>query len=144
MAADVLMPRLNDSMEEGTILRWLKTDGDTVAGGDELVEIETDKSTVIYAAEAEGVLQVVAAVGETLPVGAVIARLGAEAPVAPPPAPAPATTPRAPGAKGETSIVEPGRAHGAVARRMAESRATIPDFTAAVTVAAPDLAAVVA
>src|ERR1700759_4104970 len=140
MAADVLMPRLTDSMEEGTLLRWLKTDGDAVAPGDELVEIETDKSTVIYAAEAEGVLQVVAAVGETLPVGAVIARLGADAPAAPPPpapAPAPPPPPRPPpppppppppGAKGEPSIAEPSRAHGAVARRMAESRATIPEF----------------
>src|ERR1700759_3717107 len=120
MAADVLMPRLTDSMEEGTILRWLRTDGDAVAPGDELVEIETDKSTVIYAAEAEGVLQVVAAVGDTRPVGAVIPRLGAAAPAAPPP-PAPASVaPRAPGAKGETSVVEPSRAHGAVARRRAE------------------------
>src|SRR3954470_19414844 len=135
MAADVLMPRLNDSMEEGTILRWLRTDGDAIARGDELVEIETDKSTVVYAAEGEGVLHVVAAVGETLPVGAVIARLGGEpiAPVAaPPPGRAPARAPRAAGAKGEVPVVEPSRAHGVVARRMAESRATIPDFTAAV------------
>src|SRR4051794_10645227 len=144
MAADVLMPRLNDSMEEGTILRWLRTDGDAIARGDELVEIETDKSTVVYAAEGEGVLQVVAAVGETLPVGAVIARLGADAPAAPPPAPAPAAAPRAPGAKGEMSVVEPSRAHGGVARRMAESRATIPDFTASVAVAGAGLPAVVA
>src|SRR4051812_47133296 len=128
MAADVLMPRLNDSMEEGTILRWLRTDGDAVGRGDELVEIETDKSTVVYEAEDEGVLQVVAAVGETLPVGAVIARLGGE-PIAPVAAPAPA--PRAAGAKGEVTVVEASRAHGTVARRMAESRATIPDFTAA-------------
>src|SRR4051795_11221117 len=124
MAADVLMPRLTDSMEEGTILRWLRTDGDAVARGEELVEIETDKSTVVYSAEAEGVLQVVAAVGETLPVGAVIARLGegAASPLPAVPAAAPAA-PRAPGAKGETSIVEASRPHGAVARRMAESRA---------------------
>src|SRR3954452_12630872 len=136
------MPRLNDSMEEGTILRWLRTDGDAIARGDELVEIETDKSTVVYAAEGEGVLQVVAAVGETLPVGAVIARLGGE-PIAPVAAPAPA--PRPAGAKGEVTVVEPSRAHGVVARRMAESRATIPDFTAAVALdAPPEVARVVA
>src|SRR3954465_855711 len=112
MAADVLMPRLTDSMEEGTILRWLRTDGDAVARGEELVEIETDKSTVVYAAEAEGVLHVVAAVGETLPIGAVIARLGGGA-LPPPAAPAPAqaAAPRAPGAKGEVTVVEPSRAH---------------------------------
>src|SRR4051812_38113227 len=142
MAADVLMPRLNDSMEEGTILRWLRTDGDAVGRGDELVEIETDKSTVVYEAEDEGVLQVVAAVGETLPVGAVIARLGGE-PIAPVAAPAPVK--RAAGAKGEVTVVEASRAHGTVARRMAESRATIPDFTAAVSLdAPPELARVVA
>lgn len=148
MAADVLMPRLDDSMEEGTILRWLLTDGDVVARGDELVEIETDKSTVIYGAEGEGVLQVVAAAGETLPVGALIARLGAGSaavpPLPPPAPPAAPAAPRAPGAKGEISTVEPSRAHGAVARRMAESRATIPDFTAGVAVAAPGLPAVIA
>ena len=129
------MPRLSRSMEEGTILRWLKSDGDPVRPGDELVEIETDKATETYAADGEGVLQVVAAVGETLPVGAVIARLDADgAPAAPPP-PAPDPPRSAPaGARGETTIVEPGRAQGAVARRMAESRATIPDFTAAIEV----------
>ena len=42
--ADVVMPRLSDSMEEGTILRWLKADGEQVRRGDELVEIETDKA----------------------------------------------------------------------------------------------------
>src|SRR3954462_11776879 len=131
--ADVVMPRLSRSMEEGTILRWLKSDGDPVRPGDELVEIETDKATETYAADGEGVLQVVAAVGETLPVGAVIARLDANgAPAAPPPA-APDPPRSAPaGGRGETTIVEPGRAQGAVARRMAESRATIPDFTAAI------------
>src|SRR3954462_11787075 len=147
--ADVVMPRLSRSMEEGTILRWLKSDGDPVRPGDELVEIETDKATETYAADGEGVLQVVAAVGETLPVGAVIARLDANgAPAAPPPAapdpppsapagarhpPPPAPRPRAPGGpRGAPRIVEPGRARGPVAGRMAESRATIPDFTAAI------------
>src|SRR3954451_1508192 len=128
---DVVMPRLSRSMEEGTILRWLKSDGDPVRPGDELVEIETDKATETYAADGEGVLQVLAAVGETLPVGAVIARLdGAHATPQPPPA-APEPPRSAPvGARGETTVVEPGRAQGSVARRMAESRATIPDFTA--------------
>ena len=46
--ADVAMPRLSDSMEEGTILKWLKAEGDEVTRGDELVEIETDKATMTY------------------------------------------------------------------------------------------------
>ena len=72
---DVVMPRLSDSMEEGTILKWLKAEGDEVARGDELVEIETDKATMTYEADSDGVLQIVAAEGDTLPVGEVIARL---------------------------------------------------------------------
>src|SRR3712207_9076813 len=70
------MPRLSDSMEEGTILRWLKSDGDEVKRGDELAEIETDKATMTYEADTDGVLTIVAGEGETLPVGAVIAHLG--------------------------------------------------------------------
>jgi pyruvate dehydrogenase E2 component (dihydrolipoamide acetyltransferase) len=46
--SEIVMPRLSDTMEEGTILRWLKADGETVARGEELVEIETDKATMIY------------------------------------------------------------------------------------------------
>src|SRR5213596_1531549 len=126
--SDVVMPRLSESMEEGTILRWLKSDGDRVRRGDELVEIETDKATETYEADRDGVLEVVAAVGETLPVGAVIARLDG-APAAPPPPPAAASAAPVAAAKGETTVVEAPRAHGVIARRAAESRATVPDFT---------------
>src|SRR4051794_6036826 len=73
---EIVMPRLSDAMEEGTVLRWLKTDGDDVRRGDELAEIETDNATLTYAADAAGVLEIVAGEGETPPVGAVIARLG--------------------------------------------------------------------
>jgi pyruvate dehydrogenase E2 component (dihydrolipoamide acetyltransferase) len=81
---DVVMPRLSDAMEEATIVRWLKTDGDVVAVGEELVEIETDKATMPYEAEHVGVLRIVAAEGETVALGALIARIGADdaAPVA--------------------------------------------------------------
>src|SRR5215210_50253 len=58
--ADVAMPRLSDSMEEGTILKWLKSDGDEVKRGEELVEIETDKANMTYEADQEGVLKIVA------------------------------------------------------------------------------------
>ncbi|MDX6697788.1 MAG: hypothetical protein QOE65_1185 [Solirubrobacteraceae bacterium] len=230
------MPRLSDSMEEGTIVRWLVSDGEPVSRGDEIVEIETDKATMAYAADASGVISIVAPEGETLPIGTVIARLsvngeapaaagGAEedspapveaagaapsagepssAPVSavsapgapsPPPAPpsdgdggrvkasplarrmagergldlsslsgsgpggrivradveaaggaAPASAPSAPapdapapaaaasppapgGAKGEVTATELSRTQQTIARRMAESRATVPDFT---------------
>jgi pyruvate dehydrogenase E2 component (dihydrolipoamide acetyltransferase) len=74
---DVVMPRLSDSMEEGTILKWLKAEGDDVARGDELVEIETDKATMTYEADTAGTLAIVAQEGETLPIGQLIARIGA-------------------------------------------------------------------
>jgi pyruvate dehydrogenase E2 component (dihydrolipoamide acetyltransferase) len=77
--ADVAMPRLSDSMEEGTILKWLKSDGDEVKRGEELVEIETDKANMTYEADLEGPLKIVAQEGDTLPVGATIARIGADA-----------------------------------------------------------------
>ena len=62
-------------MEEGTILRWLKASGDQVARGEEIAEIETDKATMTYEADADGVLEIVADEGTTLPIGEVIARL---------------------------------------------------------------------
>src|SRR5215207_1604836 len=72
---EITMPRLSDSMEEGTILKWLKSDGDEVSEGDELAEIETDKATMTYEADAAGVLQIVAEEGQTLSIGEVIAKL---------------------------------------------------------------------
>ena len=75
--AELVMPRLSDTMEEGTILRWLKADGEQVARGEELVEIETDKATMTYESDQAGVLEIVAEEGSTLAVGAVIARVGA-------------------------------------------------------------------
>ena len=76
--AEVAMPRLSDSMEEGTILKWLKSDGDEVSRGDELVEIETDKANMTYEADLEGVLKIVAQEGDTLPVGQTIAQIGGD------------------------------------------------------------------
>jgi pyruvate dehydrogenase E2 component (dihydrolipoamide acetyltransferase) len=75
--SDVVMPRLSDTMEEGTILRWLKQDGEHVARGEELVEIETDKANMTYESDLEGALQTVAREGDTLAVGNLIARIGA-------------------------------------------------------------------
>ncbi|MDQ2909950.1 MAG: 2-oxo acid dehydrogenase subunit E2 [Actinomycetota bacterium] len=77
MAAEIVMPRLSDSMEEGTVLRWLKSEGEEVAVGDELVEIETDKANMVYESDAAGTLvEIVADEGDTLGIGEVIARVG--------------------------------------------------------------------
>jgi pyruvate dehydrogenase E2 component (dihydrolipoamide acetyltransferase) len=182
---DVVMPRLSDTMEEGTILRWLKHDGEHVARGEELVEIETDKAAMTYESDSEGTLQTIAHEGDTLAVGAPIARIGQGSAVAanggerikasplarrvaretgvelrdlrgtgpggrivkadvegvvgsqPTTAiavtglPADAAPPveTVTSAKGETTIVELSRTQRTIARRMAESKATIPDFT---------------
>src|SRR3954454_10964157 len=77
MATDVVMPRLSDSMEEGTILKWLVSEGDEVKRGQEIVEIETDKANMTYEADTDGALiEIVAQEGDTLPIGEVIAKIG--------------------------------------------------------------------
>ncbi len=224
---EIVMPRLSDSMEEGTIVRWLKADGDQVSRGEELVEIETDKATMPYESDAEGILRILVEEGRTLPIGEVIATVGEEAgpapdregaeapaetdaaapagvepaeaaPAAAPPAPqppasaqagervfaspvarriaresgvdltslagsgpggrivkadveaaaqGPAGTPGTPApvppvpapadgesGRGAVTATEPSRAQALIARRMAESRATVPTFTLETTV----------
>jgi len=75
--ADIVMPRLSDSMEEGTILQWLKQVGDEVAVGDELVEIETDKANMAYESDVAGTLsEILVPEGETVAIGTPIARVG--------------------------------------------------------------------
>ncbi len=77
MAADIVMPRLSDSMTEGTIVRWLKREGDQIGIGDALVEIETDKATMVYEADVAGVLFALSGgEGDTLPIGEVLAQVG--------------------------------------------------------------------
>jgi pyruvate dehydrogenase E2 component (dihydrolipoamide acetyltransferase) len=180
-STEVRMPRLSDSMQEGTIVRWLKQAGEGVAVGEAIVEIETDKATIEYEAEAGGTLEILAAEGATVALGEAIARLLGEGgarteerparvlatPVArrmacelgidlaavtatgrrgqimkadveaftaadghgngatpeqPPPAPDPVD-----GAREELT-----RTQRTIARRMAESRAVVPDFEVAV------------
>lgn len=72
------MPRLSDSMEEGTIATWLVADGAQVSAGQAIVEIESDKATAPYEAEADGILRIVAPAGTTLRLGEPIARLESE------------------------------------------------------------------
>jgi pyruvate dehydrogenase E2 component (dihydrolipoamide acetyltransferase) len=134
MMTRVAMPRLSDSMEEGTIIRWLRADGDVVTQGEELVEIETDKATMVYEADGDGRLQIIAAPGTTLRVGAPIATLGepvtdGRAHEAPSPAAADVNrgSPTLPGSSvADAAPVSPGRPGASpVARRFA-SRFQIP------------------
>ena len=77
MATDITMPRLSDSMEEGTILKWLVSEGDEVEKGQEIAEIETDKANMMFESDTAGtVIELVAGEGDTLPLGEVIARIG--------------------------------------------------------------------
>jgi pyruvate dehydrogenase E2 component (dihydrolipoamide acetyltransferase) len=77
------MPRLSDSMEEGTVLKWLVAEGAEVRRGQPLVEIETDKANMTYEADTDGVLlAILAQEGDTLPIGEPIARVGAPGEVA--------------------------------------------------------------
>jgi pyruvate dehydrogenase E2 component (dihydrolipoyllysine-residue acetyltransferase) len=98
--SEVVMPRLSDSMEEGTILTWMKQVGDEVAIGDELVEIETDKANMAYESDTAGTLtEILAQEGETLPIGSPIARIGdpnGEGPAARPAGPVDAGDPPPP------------------------------------------------
>jgi pyruvate dehydrogenase E2 component (dihydrolipoamide acetyltransferase) len=74
--SEIAMPRLSDSMEEGTIISWLVDNGAVVSIGQEIVEIETDKATMVYEADVAGSLTILVGPGEAAPVGAPIARVG--------------------------------------------------------------------
>jgi pyruvate dehydrogenase E2 component (dihydrolipoyllysine-residue acetyltransferase) len=79
VARDLTMPKLSDSMEEATILHWLKEPGDAFSRGEPLAEIETDKATVVYEAESDGVLaSILVPEGESARMGDPIATLGGE------------------------------------------------------------------
>ena len=108
------MPRLSDSMEEAVVLRWLKQPGEAVSKGEPLVEVETDKATVVYEAELDGVLsEISVGESETAQLGEVIARLSVDG--AGTQAATPARTPAPPesSAAGRRSRATP------VARRLA-------------------------
>jgi pyruvate dehydrogenase E2 component (dihydrolipoamide acetyltransferase) len=77
MAIDVRMPKLSDNMEEGVIIRWMKSPGDQVTKGEPLAEVETDKADVELEAAESGVLrEIKVAEGQSAAVGATIAVLG--------------------------------------------------------------------
>ncbi|PZW43713.1 pyruvate dehydrogenase E2 component (dihydrolipoamide acetyltransferase) [Mesonia algae] len=79
MAEVIKMPRLSDTMEEGTVAQWLKQEGDKVEEGDILAEIETDKATMEFESFHEGVLlHIGVAEGDTAPVDQLLAIIGEE------------------------------------------------------------------
>jgi pyruvate dehydrogenase E2 component (dihydrolipoamide acetyltransferase) len=96
MATDVKLPRLGQGMESGVIVRWLKSEGDTVSKGEPLYELDTDKVTQEVESELDGVLTKIVVSGGDVDVGATVAVIesdgAAEAP-APAPAEAPSETP---------------------------------------------------
>ncbi len=78
MATEVKLPRLGQGMESGTIVRWLKTEGDAIAKGEPLYELDTDKVTQEVEAESDGVLlKIVVADGE-VDVGTTVGIIGAQ------------------------------------------------------------------
>ena len=195
-------------MEEGVIIKWLKSEGDQVARGDELGEIETDKATMVYEADRAGVLEIKAEQGSVLEIGQLMAVIsGEDQPLSPqaqpvlaaekeppaekqaqpvlaaekeppaengakeqkervkasplaraeakkqnlelsaitgsgpegrivqsdlPKAPEAPSGAESPGGKGHTEITEPSRTQALIARRMSESRATVPSFTVSI------------
>ncbi len=75
MAVEVKVPTVGESVTEGTLARWLKKDGEPVAEGDPLFELETDKATGEVPAPATGVLRTQSKEGDTVAVGAVVGRI---------------------------------------------------------------------
>jgi len=76
---EVIMPKMGDAMEEGTLLKWLKSEGEEVSEGDPIAEIETDKVTMEIEAEDSGTLaQLIAGEGEEVAVGEAIAFIQGE------------------------------------------------------------------
>jgi pyruvate dehydrogenase E2 component (dihydrolipoyllysine-residue acetyltransferase) len=79
MAVEVPMPRLSDTMEQGTVARWVKQEGDRVVAGDVIAEIDTDKATMELTAYEDGVLlKILVGEGESADLGTPIALIGAE------------------------------------------------------------------
>jgi pyruvate dehydrogenase E2 component (dihydrolipoamide acetyltransferase) len=86
--AEVIMPKMGDAMEEGTLLKWLKNPGDEVAEGDPIAEIETDKVTLEIEASEDGYLtNTLVDEGAVVPIGTPVATIGSKDEVGQAPAP---------------------------------------------------------
>src|SRR4029077_18302356 len=126
---DVTMPKLSDTMEEGTILEWKKKDGDEVHKGEVLAEVEADKATFDLEAEDDGVLSITVEKGVPAKIGAPIATIG-------PAGSAPAKAPKADGKKPKKAKAEAPTAEAEPAAE-AESTEGPDDDAAPVAEAAP-------
>lgn len=116
---DVTLPRLADTLTEGTVSRWLKRPGEHVSRGEPLVEIETDKVNSEIESPSDGVLtEICAEEGSTVPVGHVIARIDGQGQTA-----HREEEPQRTGAAGGPSALAPIRRR--IAERMQEARATV-------------------
>ncbi|MFQ5426894.1 MAG: dihydrolipoamide acetyltransferase family protein, partial [Gaiellales bacterium] len=137
MAVELTLPRLGQGMDSGTIVRWLKAEGDAVAKGEPLYELDTEKVTQEVESDADGiVLSILASEGQEVPVGQLVALIGEpgeSAPAAPPPpdvaaAPVPAVVAAAAPAtpapsRAQASAPPDGRVKASpLARRMAKER----------------------
>ena len=136
MSSDVKLPRLGQGMEAGTIVKWLKSEGDRVEKGEPLFEVDTDKATQEVEAEASGVLLKIAVESGEVPVGQTIAVIGeagetvaVEAPPAEAPEPARAEAAMSGGSRSDESVTTHPQANGGdrikaspLARRIARER----------------------
>src|SRR5262245_39502451 len=94
---DVLMPQLGETVAEGKITKWFKAAGDAVKPGDNLFEIETDKTSMEVPSTTSGTLtEIRFKVGDVAKVGAIVAVISGAGPVASPAASTPSKTPGAP------------------------------------------------
>src|SRR5688572_13683044 len=74
MAKQIEMPKLADTMTEGTLIRWLIKEGDKVSDGQEIAEIETDKATMVYESRERGTIhKLLVEAGQKVPCGTPIA-----------------------------------------------------------------------
>ena len=131
MATSVVMPQMGYDMQEGTLVRWLKQEGEEIARGDAIAEIETDKAVIEMEAYASGVvLKTVVAEGSTVPVGDTIAFIGSPGePVPDVAAPSAPVAEPAPEPEQAAETVEPAAAAASgavraspVARRLAQEK----------------------
>src|SRR4051794_20990358 len=77
MSVEIKLPRLGQGMDEGKILRWLKSEGDVVAKGEEIYEVETEKVNVEVESPAGGtLLKIIVGEGNEVPIGTVLAYVG--------------------------------------------------------------------
>jgi pyruvate dehydrogenase E2 component (dihydrolipoamide acetyltransferase) len=140
MAKDILMPLLSPSMTEGTLVRWLKKEGDAVKSGDVLAEVETDKATMDLEAFDSGILRkILVAEGDKVPINAKIGVIGTADEKIDASAPAPAAKSEAPASSEAPKPVE---AKAEAPAKKEEAKAVRQETVAAVTTvkAAPVLA----